>query len=394
MRTLPRINRCEKRNSRSWATVGQFRRYRFEIESMNDLAVQCMLMRGGTSKGPLFLASDLPADVDARDDVLLSLMGSPDIRQIDGIGGADSLTSQALIVGRSRRDDADIDYLFAQVAVAQRQVDTSANCGNMLAAVACFAIERGLVLPGQRITRVRLFNLNTRRLVHAHVPTPNRALTYEGDTRIDGVPGTGAGIWLDFIDPTGSRTGRLLPTGNAVDSIDGVPVSLVDFAIPVVLISARTLGKTGYETKTELDADTDLLGTIERVRHKVAARMRVPDPAYSVVPKVALLAPAREGGSIASRFYVPWNCHVAHSTTGALCIAAAAHIDGSIAAELASSGPDNLREVVIEHPSGRMTVRVEAQTHASDAVRITRAGVLLTARPLFDGLAFARPYRS
>jgi len=299
---------------------------------MNDLAVPCMLMRGGTSKGPIFVASDLPTNADARDGVLLSLMGSPDIRQIDGIGGADSLTSQALIVGPSQRDDAEIDYLFAQVAVAQRQVDTSANCGNMLAAVACFAIERCLVVPGQGVTCVRLFNLNTGRLVHAYVPTPKRELTYEGDARIHGVPGMGAGIVLDFIDPAGSRTGRLLPTGNAIDSIDGVPVSLVDFAIP------------------------------------------------------------RHGGSIASRFYVPWNCHVAHSTTGALCIAAATRIDGTIAAELAS--PPSGDEIVIEHPSGSLTVRVETKTGACPGVRTTHASVVLTARPLFDGLAFATAYRS
>lgn len=361
---------------------------------MNDIAIPCMLMRGGTSKGPLFLASDLPADAEARNDVLLSLMGSPDIRQIDGIGGADSLTSQALIVGPSTREDADIDYLFAQVAVAQRQVDTSANCGNMLAAVACFAIERSLVVPDEGITRVRLFNLNTRRLVHAYVPTPNGELTYEGDTRIHGVPGTGAGIVLDFVDPKGARTGRLLPTGNATDTIDGVPVSLVDFAIPVVLIPARALGKTGYESKAELDADSALLATIERLRHKAAALMRLPDPAHSVLPKVSLLAPSREGGSIASRFYVPWNCHVAHSTTGALCIAAATRIDATIAAELASSRSGEPDEIVIEHPSGRLAVRLAVKTGASGAMCITHASVLLTARPLFDGVAFARPYRS
>ena len=317
---------------------------------MNDLAIPCMLMRGGTSKGPLFLAPDLPVDAHARDDVLLSLMGSPDIRQIDGIGGGDSLTSQALIVGPSTRGDADIDYLFAQVAVAQRQVDTSANCGNMLTAVACFAIERGLVVPDERVTRVRLFNLNTHRLVHAHVPTPNGELTYEGDARIHGVPGTGAGIVLDFIDPAGARTGRLLPTGNAIDSIDGVPVSLVDFAIPVALISARSLGKTGYETKAELDADSALLATIEYLRRKAAALMGLPDPAHSVLPKVSLLAPPREGGSIASRFYVPWNCHVAHSATGALCIAAATRIDRTVAAQLASSACGAPGEFAIEHP--------------------------------------------
>jgi hypothetical protein len=356
---------------------------------MSDLAIPCMVMRGGTSKGPLFLSSDLPADARARDELLLSLMGSPDIRQIDGIGGGDSLTSQALIVGRAARDDADIDYLFAQVAVAQGEVDTTPNCGNMLAAVACFAIERGLVTPDDGITRVRMFNLNTHRLVEAHVPTPNKQLTYEGDIRIDGVPGTGAGIVLDFVDPAGACAGRLLPTGTVVDSIDGVPVSCVDFAIPVVLIPARAVGKTGYETKAELDADAALLATIERLRRKAASLMGLPDPAHSVLPKVALLAPAREGGTIASRFYVPWNCHVAHSTTGALCIAATALLDGTVAAQLATPSAGNSSAIAIEHPSGSLTVRVEAQRDGVHGTRIARASVVLTARPLFDGLAFA-----
>lgn len=357
---------------------------------MSELGIPCMVMRGGTSKGPLFLASDLPSDSDARDELLLSLMGSPDIRQIDGIGGGDSLTSQVLIVRPSLHEDADIDYLFAQVAVAQKQVDTSANCGNMLAAVACFAIERGLVVANEGTTRVRLFNLNTHRLVHAHVPTPNCLLTYEGATRIPGVPGTGAGIVLHFIDPAGSRTGRLLPTGNATDSIDGVPVSLVDFAIPVVLIPAAAVGKTGYESKAQLDADGALLARIEHLRSKAASLMGLADVARSVVPKVALLAPPAEGGSIASRFYVPWNCHVAHSTTGALCIAAATHIGGTIAAELASPAPRDPHEIVIEHPSGSLTIRIETKSDLLDAAGITRASVVLTARPLFDGYAFAR----
>ncbi len=260
---------------------------------MENLAIPCMLMRGGTSKGPLFIASDLPGNASARDDLLLSLMGSPDTRQIDGIGGGDSLTSQALIVAASNREDADVDYLFAQVAVAQRLVDTSPNCGNMLAALACFAIERGLVVPHDDVTRVRLFNLNTHRLVHADVSTPNGHVDYEGDARIDGVPGSGAGIVLDFIDPAGSCTGALVPTGNAIETIDGVSVSLVDVAIPVVMVAATALGKTGYESKAELDSDRELLATIEHLRRKAAARMRLPDPAHSVVPKVALLAPPR-----------------------------------------------------------------------------------------------------
>ena len=362
---------------------------------MDDLVIPCMVMRGGTSKGPLFLASDFPGDASARDALLLSLMGSPDIRQIDGIGGGDSLTSQALIVSGSAHADADIDYLFAQVAVAQRKVDTSPNCGNMLAAVACFAIERGLVAAADGRTCVRLYNLNTGRRVHAHVPTPNRQLTYEGDARIHGVPGTGAGILLEFIDPAGSCTGALLPTGKAVEAIDGVPVSLVDFAIPVMLVAATELGKTGYESKAELDADDVLLATVERLRRKAAARMGVPEQPHAVVPKVALLAPPREGGSITSRFYVPWNCHVAHSTTGALCIAAATRIPGTTAALLASPTCDDARDVVIEHPSGCLAVRLQAHGGQGDpAARITGASVVLTARPLFDGCAFAHRHPS
>jgi 2-methylaconitate cis-trans-isomerase PrpF len=353
---------------------------------MNDLAIPCMVMRGGTSKSPLFLASDLPADVRTRDKLLLSLMGSPDIRQIDGIGGGDSLTSQVLIVNRAARDNADIDDLFAQVGVAQGEVDTTPNCGNMLAAVACFAVERDLVTPVDDITRVRMFNLNTRRLVEAHVPTPNRRVTYEGDARIDGVPGSGAGIVLDFVDPAGAVTGRLLPTGNSIDSIDGIPISCVDFAIPVVLIPARALGKTGYESKTELDSDAALLASVDRLRRKAAAMMCLPDAGHSVLPKVALLAPPLEGGTIASRFYVPWNCHVAHSTTGALCIAAATLIRGTVAAGLAAPARREAPVIVIEHPSGCLTVSVELAggTHAA------HASVVLTARPLFDGSAFVR----
>jgi len=353
---------------------------------MTDLAIPCMVMRGGTSKGPLFLATDLPADARTRDQLLLSVMGSPDIRQIDGIGGGDSLTSQVLIVSRAARDNADIDYLFAQVSVVQREVDTTPNCGNMLPAVACFAVERGLVTSVDGITRVRMFNLNTRRLVDAQLPTPNRRVAYECAARIDGVPGTGAGIVLDFVDPAGACTGQLLPTGNAIDWIDGVPVSCVDFAIPVVLVPARAVGKTGYESKAELDADAELLATLQRLRRKAATVMGLPDPSHSVLPKVALLAPPRKGGTIASRFYVPWNCHVAHSTTGALCIAAATLVGGTVAAGLAAPARRDARAIVIEHPSGCLTVRVELER----ATRVAHASVVLTARPLFDGSAFVR----
>jgi 2-methylaconitate cis-trans-isomerase PrpF len=347
-----------------------------------------MLMRGGTSKGPLFLASDLPLEAEARDRLLLSIMGSPDVRQINGIGGGDALTSQALIVQRSTHPGTDIEYLFAQVAVGHGSVDTRPNCGNMLAAVAAFSIERGLVTAEVGRTRVRMYNVNTGKVVEAVVNTPSAKVTYEGDARIDGVPGTGAPIELSFLDPVGATTGRLLPTGSPFDSIEGVPVSCVDFSIPVVMIDAGSLGMTGYETKAQLDADPVLLAKLERVRRKAGALMGLGEVAESVLPKVALLARARHGGTISSRFFVPWNCHVAHSTSGAICIAAACLTPGTIAADLASSRAGTPIRVVIEHPSGAIETRLEGTRALDDEpMRIARASVVLTARPLFDGLA-------
>jgi 2-methylaconitate cis-trans-isomerase PrpF len=316
-------------------------------------------------------------------------MGSPDIRQIDGIGGGDALTSQALIVNHSSSPGIDVEYLFAQIAVGMGAVDTTPNCGNMLAAVAAFAIERGLVDATDPQTTVRIFNVNTGKVVHALVPTPASKVTYEGDARIDGVPGTGAAIVLDFLDATGARTGRLLPTGNAVDSIDGLRVSCVDFAIPVVILAASSVGKTGYETKQELDADKDLLKRLEQVRRAAGRLMGLGDVARGVLPKIALVAPPRDDGSITSRFFVPWNCHAAHSVTGALCVAAACCIPGSVAADVARVEGGTAQTVGIEHPSGRLDTRLEMQaTTAAGLPRITRAGVVRTARPLFDGIAY------
>lgn len=353
-------------------------------------SIPCMLMRGGTSKGPFFLASDLPAEPRLRDQMLLAVMGSPDARQIDGIGGGNTLTSKAVVVGRSSRPGIDIEYLFAQVSLTESSVDTGPNCGNMLAGVAPFAIERGLVAATAAQTRVRIFNINTGKVIEAVVQTPGGIVNYDGDAVVDGVPGAGAPIELVFLDAAGAKTGALLPTGQARDLIDGVPVSCVDFTTPMVLLDAAALGKTAHESKDELDADGALLARIERIRLEAARMMGMGDVTGKVLPKVALLGPARFGGTISSRYFVPWNCHAAHAATGATCVAAACCIPGTVAAALAVRLEGNQRQVTIEHPAGKIDACVHLAQVPGGALAIAGAGIVRTARPLFSGQVFVR----
>ncbi|MRV72626.1 4-oxalomesaconate tautomerase [Duganella sp. FT92W] len=351
--------------------------------------IPCMLMRGGTSKGPFFLASDLPSNPADRDQWLLAIMGSPDARQIDGIGGGNSLTSKAVIVNPSTRPGIDVDYLFAQVSLTENTVDTGPNCGNMLSGVAPFAIERGLVKPGGPVTRVRIYNINTGKVMEAVVQTPAGHVTYEGDVAVDGVPGTGAGVQLNFLDAAGAKTGALLPTGRALDVVDGVPVTCIDFTTPMVLIAAASLGKTGHESKAELDADAALLERLEQVRLQAALLMGMGDVTGKVLPKVALLGAPQFGGGISSRYFVPWNCHAAHAATGATCVAAACCIPGTVAAPLAQLAPaagDGTREVVIEHPAGKIAATVQPDGNGG----VASAGIVRTARPLFNGQVYVR----
>jgi 4-oxalomesaconate tautomerase len=348
--------------------------------------IRCLLMRGGTSKGPFFLAGDLPSEPETRDRVLLAVMGSPHVRQIDGIGGGDSLTSKAVIVGRSTRPGIDIDYLFAQVAVGKGSVDIAPNCGNMLAGVGPFAIERGLVSARDPETAVRIFNRNTSKVVEAVVRTPGGRVTYDGSARIDGVPGTGAPIILNFLDAAGAKTGKLLPTGRVLDTIDDVEVSCVDLSSPIVFAPASAFGKTGHETKRELDADRDLLQRLERVRREAARRMGMGDVTDKVLPKFALVAPPRAGGSIAARYFVPWNCHSAFAVTGALCLGAASSIPGTVAHRAARLDARRPGIVVIEHPAGKLETRMTTRPAAGTDVPVfDRAGIMRTARPLLAG---------
>jgi len=366
-----------------------------EPRAIDDLIrIPCVLMRGGTSKGPFFLAADLPADPARRDEILLSAMGSGHELEIDGIGGGNPVTSKAAIISRSSVAGADVDYLFAQVKIREHVVDTSPNCGNMLVGVGPFAIEAGLVRARDGVTPVRIHNVNTGKLVEARVCTPLGRVAYDGDVAIDGVPGTAAPVHLAFLDAVGAKTGRLLPTGSPVDTIDGVEVSCVDAAMPVVLVRASALGKTGREAARELGGDAAFMACLERIRIAAGHRMGIADAAERVIPKPVLVAPASHGGTLAVRYFMPHECHGALAITGAVAISMAAATAGTVAASLA--GQVHLpAEVHLEHPSGRLSVRLERVVGHAHPV----AFVVRTARRLFEGavlvkraaLADARP---
>ena len=354
---------------------------------MQQTAIPCVFMRGGTSKGPYFLADDLPSDPAMRDRVLLAVMGSPDVRQIDGLGGADSLTSKVAIVSKSSRPDADVDYLFAQVKIDRPFVDTAPNCGNMISGVGPFAIEKGLVPAQDGETIVRIYNVNTAAVVHAAVRTPGRQVQYEGDVAIDGVPGTGAPISLNFLDAVGSKTGKLLPTGRVRDEIEEIEVSCVDLAMPMVIARAADFGVTGYESKAELDANKPLLKRMEEVRLKAGELMGMGDVTGQVEPQFCLVAPPRHGHAITSRYFVPETCHAAHAVTGGLCLAAACVLPGSVTEGIAVLPPGPRRIIVIEHPSGTLGTEFELEGSAENPV-IKRAAFVRTARKIMEGLVY------
>jgi 4-oxalomesaconate tautomerase len=337
-------------------------------------------MRGGTSKGAYFLASDLPSDVAERDRLLLAAMGHGDARQIDGIGGGTPLTTKVAIVSPSA--SADIDYLFGQIVAAESRIDYSPTCGNILAGVGPFAIERGLVAARDPQTEVRIRMVNTNSYCTAIVRTPDGVVTYDGDTRIGGVPGTAAPVLLSFSDIAGSTCGALLPTGAASDVIDGVSITCIDNGMPVVLIRAEDLGATGYEEPRALDASAALKARIERIRREAGPLMGLGDVAAKVVPKVTLVAPARDGGAIHTRTFIPKVCHEAIGVLGAVSVASACIIEGSVAAAIAGGSQARVQDLSIEHPSGEFTVRL---TRGAGPGEITSAALLRTARALFRG---------
>jgi 4-oxalomesaconate tautomerase len=340
-----------------------------------------MWMRGGTSKGGYFIGEDLPAD---RDAFLLRVMGSPDRRQIDGLGGADPLTSKVAVVKASERPGVDVDYLFLQVFVDQPIVTDAQNCGNILAGVGPFAIERGLVeVTGDR-TEVSIFMENTGQIARATVETPGGHVRYSGEARIDGVPGTAAPIPIVFADTAGSSCGALLPTGHAVDEIDGVACTLIDNGMPCVVMRADALGITGREDPKTLEADPALRARLEAIRLKAGPMMNLGDVAKSSVPKMTMVSAAAAGGAISTRTFIPHKCHDAIGVLGAVSVATACLLGQGPAAELAALPPGEEKLLSIEHPTGEMSVIATLKDGA-----VERAAVLRTARKLFDGRVFA-----
>ena len=344
-----------------------------------------MVMRGGTSKGLYFHARDLPDDKATRDRVLLAAMGSPDPRQIDGMGGAHPLTSKVAIVSPPSRADADVDYLFQQVVVDEARVDGSQNCGNLLAGIGPFAIESGMLTAKGDVTDVRIHMLNTQSIAVARIQTPGGRVRYDGDARIDGVPGTAAPIPIDFLDVAGSSCGALLPTGHARDEINGIELTAIDNGMPVVVMRAGDFGKTGYESPEELEADAALKEQIEAIRLKVGPLMNLGDVAKKTVPKMCLVAPAQHGGAIATRNFIPHRVHEAIGVFGAVSVATACVVPGSIAAEVSGvKGGSGERSLDIEHPTGFFTVDMDVTIDGGD-VKVHRAALLRTARLLMRG---------
>ena len=344
-----------------------------------------MWMRGGTSKGGYFLASDLPTGK-AREQFLLEVMGSPDERQIDGMGGAHPLTSKVAVVSKSRRDGVDVDYLFLQVFIDQPIVTDAQNCGNMLAGVGPFAIERGLVAASGDVTRVRIYMENTGQVAIASVATPGGKVSYEGDARIDGVPGTSAALPIEFRDTAGSSCGALLPSGNVLDVIDGIEVTLIDNGMPCVVMQAADLGITGAESPNELEANEGLRARLEGIRAKAGPMMNLGDVAKKSVPKMTMVSPATSGGAISTRTFIPHSCHKSIGVLGAVSVATACLLPGSVAHDLAVLGAGQVRRLAIEHPSGELTVVAELDNKGG----VRSAAILRTARKLMDGLVFAR----
>ncbi len=351
---------------------------------MSD-GIPCMWMRGGTSKGGFFLASDLPADTAARDAFLLAAYGSPDDRQIDGMGGAHPLTSKVAVVKKSERDGVDVDYLFLQVFVDQAIVTDAQNCGNMLAGVGPFAIERGLVKAEDGETRVAIYMENTGQTAVASIATPGGQVTYKGDARIDGVPGTSAAIPLVFKDTAGSSCGALLPTGNAVDVIEGIAVTMIDNGMPCVVVRASDMGITGAESCAELEANTSLRAKLEAIRLACGPLMNLGDVTRQSVPKMTMVSPASNGGAISTRTFIPHRCHDAIGVLGAVSVATACLLPGSPAAEMAVIPDGPRKSLAVEHPTGEMTVITDMNPDGS----MESAGILRTARKLFDGILFA-----
>ena len=350
-------------------------------------AIPCMLMRGGTSKGAYFLASDLPTDQKALERALLGIMGSPDKRQIDGVGGAHPLTSKVAIVKKSERPGVDVDYLFVQVFVDEAKITTAQNCGNILAGVGPFAIEKGLVAAQEDETFVTVYMENTDSIAKERILTPGKKVQYHGDAAIDGVPGKHAPIMIEFLDVAGSSCGALFPTGNFTDEVNGLKVTMVDNGMPVVMIDARALGLKGDESIEALEANTELKKTIEDLRLKVGPMMNLGDVKDKTVPKMTIVSPPLNGGLINTRSFIPHRVHDAVGVLAAASVATAANIPGAVGHDIANIPTGQRRVCEVEHPTGSMGVEVVLNDDPTNMIPKSTA-IMRTARLLFSGTAY------
>ncbi len=353
----------------------------------SQMPIRCSVIRGGTSKGLYFHAGDLPHDQPTRNAVLLAAMGSPDQREIDGMGGGDPLTSKVAVIRASLREGADVDYLFLQVWPDRGQVSDNQNCGNLLAGVGPFAIEEGLVAVSGPTTPVRIWMENSRTLAVATVQTPDGRVRYDGTTHIDGVPGTHAPVAIEFLDIAGSSCGSLLPTGQVSDVINDVRVTCIDNGMPVVCLAAESVGLTGYEDPAEIEANEEACALVEAIRLRAGELMNLGDVAASTVPKMCLLAKARHGGTISTRTFIPHRIHDAIGVFGAVSVATACRLPGSVAYEVAGAEAGDHEVLDIEHPSGHFSVTLDV-TSDGDAIEVHRAALMRTARLLMRGDVF------
>ena len=353
-----------------------------------QIGIPCLFMRGGTSKGPFFLESDLPADVPLRDKVLLAVMGSPDKRQIDGLGGAHPLTSKVGIVRKSTTAGVDLDFLFAQLQPDKETVDTTPNCGNMLAGVVPFALETGLVQAQGDTTTLRVLTLNTDMQCDITVATPlaangKRYVASQGSARIDGAPGTSAPITINFLDTAGSVASCLLPTSNVLDEIEGIEVTCIDNGMPLVMFKASAVGRTGYESVSELNADVELKSRIEKLRIAAGHAMGLGDVTSKNYPKMTLIAPPVNGGAIATRSFIPHVCHDAIGVLAAVTVGTACVLKGSVCDGVAVMPLGASKKVSVEHPTGEFSVELEMDP--ANPQNVTKAALLRTARVLMRG---------
>lgn len=354
---------------------------------MTQTPIPFLFMRGGTSRGPYFRRADLPADRARLSQVLVSAVGAGHPLNIDGLGGGAAVTTKVAMLSPAQDDWADVDYFFAQVAVEEPLVDYRPTCGNILVGVGPAAIEMGLVAPAEGVTEVRIRAVNTGARVLARVRTEGGAVVYDGETAIDGVPGTAAPVELLFMDVVGGATGAMFPTGNRVDEIDGIAVTCMDVAMPMVIARAADFGLTGTESAEEIDANRDFYARMEAIRRKAGALMGLGDVAQSVTPKFGLVAAPRAGGDALVRYFMPWNCHPSLAVTGSQCLAACLLAPGTVAEGIVTAperGPHRMR---LEHPMGQLEVVVDYR-RAGDAFELVSAGLTRTARKIAAGELF------